>query len=124
MADPRVADAFVRSTFYRSPAPLLFMRPGLRARLLAPNVQGLFSSIGPDDLLDTDTAARVTTPTVLIWGDGEKLLDPADLTFFEQNLGGPVQTVRIARAGHAPYVEAPAAVAAVVKEAVERARGA
>lgn len=116
VADPRVAKAFVDTTFHSAPAPMPLMRPGLRARLLDPTVRDLFSRIRPGDLLTPADLAAVRAPTVLVWGDAERLLPASALSFFAANLGGPVRTVRIARAGHAPYVEAPGAVAEVIRE--------
>ena len=114
--DPRVAQAFVDSTFHRPPAPMPLLRPGLRARLLHPAVQDLFSRIRPSDMLTAAELAAVRAPTVLVWGDAEGLLPGSDLEFFERHLGGTVRTVRLARAGHAPYVEAPGAVAEILRE--------
>jgi pimeloyl-ACP methyl ester carboxylesterase len=114
--DPRVAKAFVDSTFHRAPAPMLLMRPGLRARLLDPGVRDLFARIRSTDLLTPADLASVRAPTVLVWGDAEGLLPGSALSFFESNLGGAVRTVRLARAGHAPYIEAPGAVAEILRE--------
>jgi pimeloyl-ACP methyl ester carboxylesterase len=114
--DPRVARDFVDSTFHRAPAPMPLMRPGLRARLLDPSVRDLFSRIRSTDLLTAEDLSAVRAPTVLVWGDAEGLLPSTALPFFESNLGGAVHTVRLARAGHAPYVEAPGAVAEILRE--------
>lgn len=114
--DPSVASAFVASTFAKPPAPMLFLRPGLQARLRAPAVVDLLRRIRPEHLLAPEELARVRCPTVLVWGDAERLLPGSALSFFESNLGGPVRTIRLARAGHAPFVEAPGAVAGILRE--------
>jgi len=114
--DRAVAKAFVASTFARPPAPMLFLRSGLQARLRAPPVVDLLGRIRSSDLLDPEELSRVSCPTILIWGDAERLLPTSALSFFETHLAGPVRTIRLARAGHAPFVEAPGAVAGILRE--------
>ena len=116
--DPLVAKRFVDSVFHRAPAPMLFMRSGLQARLRSETVIDLLKRIQPSDLLDAAEIETVLCPVVLIWGDAERLLSESDLAFFMDHLGGPVRMIRLARAGHAPFVEAPGAVAGVLQEAL------
>lgn len=57
---------------------------------------------------------RVGAPTLLVWGDGDRVLPPSYARRFAERIGGPVEQRIIPGAGHLVDVDAPAELARVV----------
>jgi pimeloyl-ACP methyl ester carboxylesterase len=65
---------------------------------------------------------RVTAPVVLVQGEDDELASVADLASLARGLHGRVQSLQIEAVGHAPWEDAPRAVAATIASLVERVR--
>lgn len=50
---------------------------------------------------------RIACPTLLIWGDKDKVLPPANAKTFEREIGGDTKLVTIAGAGHLAELDKP-----------------
>ena len=57
---------------------------------------------------------RVSATTLLVWGDGDRVIPPSYASRFAERIGGPVEQHVIAGAGHLVDVDAPAELARVV----------
>jgi len=57
---------------------------------------------------------RIQAPTLVVWGDGDRLVPPAYAKRFARGVGGWVEVREIAGAGHMAELDAPEAVAAAV----------
>lgn len=52
---------------------------------------------------------RIAAPTLIIWGEGDRVIAPAYAQEFAKRVGG-AKVVKIPRAGHLPHLEQPEAV--------------
>lgn len=57
---------------------------------------------------------RVTAPTLLVWGDADRVIPPSYADRFAARIGGAVQQRTIAGAGHLVDLDAPRALARVI----------
>ncbi len=73
-----------------------FGKPGFR-----PAVEALVSYSVRDRLGD------IGVPTLIVWGEKDRLVPVADSVVFEQMLGGPSQRVLFEDTGHSPMLERP-----------------
>ena len=58
--------------------------------------------------------ARITAPTLIIWGEEDKIIPPSYAQRFADAISGPVTVKTIAGAGHAVEFDAPDVVADAV----------
>lgn len=77
--------------------------PGWKAAIAAFTQSGGYANLG-------DRIRNITQPTLILWGDADDVLGTADATQFEQAIASS-QLVWIPRAGHAPHLEQPRAIA-------------
>lgn len=66
------------------------------------------------DLLVPATLERIDTPTLVIWGQEDRVLDGRTPGYLAQHWTGPVERTYLARCAHVPHLERPAAVLARV----------
>ena len=112
-ADPQGAAA---QTFFATPAD-----PNERAAVLAPFVwaqacTGKFVWPVPDRGLK-NRIHRVAAPTLLVWGDSDRIISPAYAEEFAKRING-ARVKLIAQAGHLPHLEQSEAVAKAVLDFV------
>ncbi len=112
-ADPQGAAA---QTFFATPAD-----PNERAAVLAPFVwaqacTGKFVWPVPDRGLK-NRIHRVAAPTLLVWGDSDRIISPAYAEEFAKGIRG-ARAKLIAQAGHLPHLEQSEAVAKAVLDFV------
>ena len=72
-----------------------------------PVIQHVFDSITADHFLTPKEAASLTTPTLLIWGQSERILPKACLTWFKAHLPACARIVEPHNYGHSPHLEQP-----------------
>ncbi|HJK97581.1 MAG TPA: alpha/beta hydrolase [Polyangiaceae bacterium LLY-WYZ-14_1] len=93
---------------------LLAERPWLPRRFLAQHVKrklskealrALIDTVTPVDLLEPEEVASLAVPTLLLWGQQEKIFSSEHLAFFERHLPGHARIERPPTFGHAPHVE-------------------
>ena len=63
---------------------------------------------------------RIKTPTLVVQGIGDQYGTLAQVEAIERQLGGPVETMLVAGAGHSPFRDQPALVHARIAEFVRR----
>ncbi len=63
------------------------------------------------DLLVPATLERIETPTLVIWGREDRLLDGRTPAYLAAHWDGPIQRSYLARCAHVPHLERPGTVA-------------
>lgn len=76
----------------------------LRERFAAPPVQAYLNQLGPTLFLQPSELQHLAMPTLLIWGQQDKVF-PGQLAFFKQNLPPQCRIVEPAHFTHSPYIE-------------------
>jgi pimeloyl-ACP methyl ester carboxylesterase len=61
---------------------------------------------------------RIVTPTLLIWGENDKLVPPSYARRFSEGMSGPSRIEIVKGAGHLANVDAPEAVASLILDFV------
>ena len=59
-------------------------------------------------------------PTLLVWGEGDRVVPPSYARRFAERITGPVTTSMIPGAGHLVDLDAPAALAAAIEAFLRR----
>ena len=99
----------------------LFVRPTVLRRLIAwgvwrkfrdPNLQQLLLMLRPDDMIDPRALAGLRVPTLLMWGQRDRILPRSSLEFFRRHLPKAALIEEPADQSHTPYLEDPDGVAA------------
>ncbi len=103
---------FVDRIFAKSP-PLMrhAIAQGSKIRFAHPVMRDFISSISPADLLARDELARLVMPTLLVWGNQEKVLPASSLGWFADHLPEHAVIERWQDFGHIGFMERPAALA-------------
>ncbi|MCA9718461.1 MAG: alpha/beta hydrolase [Myxococcales bacterium] len=103
---------FVDRMLVRSPQGLRHvLAHGIRSRFSHPELRRLLASISVADMLRPDELARLSMPTLLLWGRDELILPPCHLDFFKQHMPPHVQIEEWSNFGHCGFLERPEAVA-------------
>lgn len=106
--DPAAARAFMGAVLARpSPLKTAVLGWGAARRMQAPGVRAFVAAIRPDALLRPDELAALVPPTLLVWGEAERLLPESHLEFYQAHLPRAARVVRPAALGHAPFTEDP-----------------
>lgn len=103
---------FVERIFAKSP-PLMrhAIAQGSKIRFAHPVMRGFIDSISSDDLLQPDEIARLVMPTLLVWGNQEKVLPESSLSWFADHMPEHGVIERWQDFGHIGFMERPAALA-------------
>ena len=99
--------AFIRRLLHRPRAYHLVGGRHIVDLLNRPVIQHVFDSITSDHFLTPKEAASLTTPTLLIWGQSERILPKACLTWFKAHLPACARIVEPHNYGHSPHLEQP-----------------
>jgi pimeloyl-ACP methyl ester carboxylesterase len=103
--------AFVDRMLVRSPQGLRhLLAHSIRGRFSHPELRRLFDSLEPGDMLSPDELARLTMPTLLLWGRDDLILPRAHLEFFRDHLPAHAEIEDLANFGHCGFLEQPGAV--------------
>lgn len=96
-----------------------FLAWGIRERFRRESMRQLMASITPDDLLSAGEVARLSCPTLLLWGQSERILPPSGLDFFREALPPHAWVEEPEGWGHGPFMEHPDQVAGWVLRFLE-----
>lgn len=83
----------------------------IRGRFTNPHLQELLGRLHPEDLLHPGELAALAMPTLVLWGQQERILPPDNLDFFRRHLPRHAQLEVWERFGHCGYLEQPGPVA-------------
>jgi pimeloyl-ACP methyl ester carboxylesterase len=116
VSDLERARAFMRKVLPSAPWTLELMARGARVRLSRPAVRRLIEEASPSDLLTSDELEALRVPVMLVWGQQEKLFPASHHAFFRQYLPAHARIETPAAFGHAPFLDRPAQVAALLHD--------
>ncbi len=105
-----MAREITRRLFHRAPLPLLAFAFLLRKVYGSAAVQSVLAEVRDSHLFTPDALAGLKTPTLLLWGESEKLLPYESVEYFRRHLPA-VETVEVVKGfGHVPQLERPVEV--------------
>jgi pimeloyl-ACP methyl ester carboxylesterase len=104
--------AFVDRLFVRRTILRRLIAWGVLRKFSAPKLQELLLGLRPGDMIDPRELAGLRVPTLLIWGQQDRILPRSSLDFFRRHLPAHVQIEEPAAQSHTPYLEDPGGVAA------------
>jgi pimeloyl-ACP methyl ester carboxylesterase len=103
---------FVDKLFHRPHRFRHLLAWGVRHQFRRPGVAQLLSGLETADLLRPEELEKLTMPTLVLWGERDRVLRPAHREFFEAHLPAGAVVERLARYGHVPHMENPRGLAA------------
>jgi pimeloyl-ACP methyl ester carboxylesterase len=106
----REARAFAHRLFARPPLGALLFADELRKMVSTASVEAVLEKTGPDDAVTEAMLARLSMPTLLIWGQEEKLLPYESLQYFRDHLPATAEVEEVEGFGHMPQLEHPGAL--------------
>lgn len=86
----------------------------VRRRLSRADLLALLDAIRVDELLTAEDLAKLTVPTLCVWGREDEILPRSNLAFFRTHLPASARLLEPDRFGHSPYLEAPRQLAKLV----------
>jgi pimeloyl-ACP methyl ester carboxylesterase len=119
--DAKGARVLAHKLFVKPPLSLLLFADELRKMMSSETVKSIVAGISPADLVQGAQLSALPMPTLLIWGQSEKLLPYEGLDFFRAHLPAHAEIHEVKGFGHMPQMEHPHAfVERVQKFAVSR----
>ncbi|MCB9646785.1 MAG: alpha/beta hydrolase [Deltaproteobacteria bacterium] len=79
----------------------------VRRRMGQPALRELMGAVTPEHLLLPEHLEALEMPTLVVWGQGDRILPDAHRSFFRAHLPGHAELVEPERLGHSPYLESP-----------------
>lgn len=101
------ARALTRRLFHKAPVSALLLSADMRKVYGADAVKAVLSEVKTTDFLDPEVLRALAMPTLLIWGESEKLLPYESIDFFRQHLPEHAEVHVVPRFGHVPQMEHP-----------------
>lgn len=121
VTDAKGARVLAHKLFVKPPLSLLLFADELRKMMSSETVKSIVAQISPADLLQGSQLSALAMPTLLIWGQSEKLLPYEGLDFFRAHLPSHAEIHEVKGFGHMPQMEHPRAfVERVQKFAMSR----
>jgi pimeloyl-ACP methyl ester carboxylesterase len=107
------ADALLARLFHRPPIGAQLLRWDVRRLMRAAPVTQLVSTLQAEDFLSAEELAQVDCPSVLIWGENDRLIPEACRSFFLEKLPH-VRYEPVPDCGHCPQLECPRRTAEIL----------
>ncbi len=105
LPDHRAALEFVDRLFAR-PTPLRHLFAwGARQSMGEPQIQQLMGHLAPAHLLSDEELAGLEVPTLLLWGEHDRILPRSNLEFFRRALPKHASVEVHGGVGHSPFLE-------------------
>jgi len=104
---------FVTRLFHRPPFGYQLLGRELKRLMRAPPVAQLVCSLTAEDFLTEEELAAVDCPSVLIWGENDRLIPEGCRSFYLEKLPS-VRYEPMAECGHCPQLECPRKTAEIL----------
>jgi pimeloyl-ACP methyl ester carboxylesterase len=106
-------DKFLEFVFVKPPKIPSFMKQYLAKQALAvgPLDKKIYEDMWSDMYMLESKLNKITAPTLIVWGDSDKLVHISSVPIFERSIKNS-KSVIIKECGHAPMLEKPAETAA------------
>jgi pimeloyl-ACP methyl ester carboxylesterase len=111
--DAHAVERLVSRLFHRPPFGMRFVASDIRRMLRAPSVLQLVGSLQAEDFLSEEELAAVDCPSVLIWGENDRLIPDGCRAFFLEKLPR-VRYEPVPDCGHCPQLECPRKTAEIL----------
>jgi pimeloyl-ACP methyl ester carboxylesterase len=110
-------DKFLAFVFVKPPKLPSFMKQYLAKQAMAagPLDKKIYEDMWSDMYTLEHKLNKITAPTLIIWGDSDKLVHISSVPIFEKNIKNS-KSVIIKECGHAPMLEKPAETAAAYQD--------
>ena len=86
-----------------------------RAMAAAPFNKKIFKDLGTESLMLESKLNKITAPTLIVWGDSDRVLSISSVPIFEKNIKNS-RSVIIKECGHIPMMEKPEETASIYKD--------
>jgi pimeloyl-ACP methyl ester carboxylesterase len=121
--DRAVMGEYFRRLFHSPPLAIRLFTRDFHRIMRGPAVAHLVASLAEADFLAAEEVRRVRCPSVLVWGESDRLIPDACRDFYLANLKN-VRYHPLAGCGHCPQLEAPKRTAEILLELPALAAGA
>jgi pimeloyl-ACP methyl ester carboxylesterase len=107
--DAKGARVLAHKLFVKPPLSLLLFADELRKMMSSETVRNIVATTSTADLVQPEQLRALQMPTLLIWGQSEKLLPYEGLDFFRAHLPAHAEIHEVKGFGHMPQMEHPRA---------------
>ncbi len=101
------ARGLARKLFAKPSLGLLVFAGELRHMVSSPAVKSIRGEIKPEDLVSEEMLSALKMPTLLIWGQQEKLLPYESIDYYRAHLPKTAEVHEVRAFGHMPQMEHP-----------------
>ncbi len=101
------ARGLARKLFAKPSLPTLAFAGQLRHMIDTPTVRSIRGEVKPEDLVTEAMLSGLSMPTLLIWGQQEKLLPYESIDYFRAHLPKTAEVHEVRAFGHMPQMEHP-----------------
>jgi pimeloyl-ACP methyl ester carboxylesterase len=110
-------DKFLEFVYVKPPELPSSMKEYLteKAVAAAPLNKKIFKDLLPEALMLESKLNKITAPTLIVWGDSDKLFDISSVPIFEKNIKNS-KSVIIRECGHMPMMEKPEETASIYQD--------
>ena len=110
-------DKFLEFVFVKPPKLPSFMKQYLAEQAVAaePLDKKIYNDMWSDMYMLESKLNKINAPTLIVWGDSDKLVHISSVPIFEKNIKNS-KSVIIKECGHAPMLEKPAETAAAYQD--------
>lgn len=115
------ARALTRRLFHRPPATAVFFAGSVLRMYGSAAVKAVLSDSGEAPFLDPKMLQSLKVPTLLVWGESERLLPYEGIDFFRAHLPPQAEVHVVKGFGHVPQVECPAELSRMIRGFADRA---
>ncbi len=103
----RDARVMLERLFHRAPRALLPFSFVMKSFYGTPVVKTLLQRVSPEDAVEPEVLRALTMPTLLLWGQSEKVLPYEGVHYFREHLPSSANVAEVEGYGHLPHIETP-----------------
>ncbi len=108
------ARALTRKLFHSAPLPLLLFSSQLKGMYASAAVKSAMAEVKPGDVITEAMLGALSMPTLLVWGQSEKVLPYESLDYFRAWLPKGAEVREVEGFGHIPQMERPKELVALL----------
>ena len=105
--DTKAARRLAHQLFAKPPLAMLLFADELRKMVNTPTVKSIVAEVKPEDSVAPHVLSALQMPTLLIWGQREKLLPYEAVDYFRAHLPAHAEVHEVRGFGHMPQMEHP-----------------